>query len=135
MSTAVSSTRLGRRRRRAARASAALVAKRRVQVALATLLALLIALIGTGFVGAIVLYRSAENRYVNVALPLNRLTRDVLVRRGRVLAAALRGKPAPEMTAEARALVDWSTLTGAVRLGAGLDAALRRLESPSRSRM
>ena len=80
MSTAVSSTRVGRRRRRAAGASAALLAKRRVQVALATLLALLIALIGTGFVGAIVLYRSAENRYVNVALPLSRLTRDVLFR-------------------------------------------------------
>jgi signal transduction histidine kinase len=60
--------------------SAATLAKRRVQVALATLLALLIALIGTGFVGAIVLYRSAENRYVNVALPLRTLTRDVLFR-------------------------------------------------------
>jgi signal transduction histidine kinase len=80
MSTAVSTTRVGRLRRRALPASAALLAKRRVQVALATLLALLIALVGTGFVGAIVLYRSAENRYVNVALPLSRLTRDVLYR-------------------------------------------------------
>jgi signal transduction histidine kinase len=80
MSTAVSPTRVGRLRRRALPASAALLAKRRVQVALATLLALLLALIGTGFVGAIVLYRSAENRYVDVALPLSRLTRDVLYR-------------------------------------------------------
>jgi signal transduction histidine kinase len=80
MSTAVESTRVRRRRRGGARASAALLAKRRVQVALATLLALLIALVGTGFVGAIILYRSAENRYVDVALPLSRLTRDVLYR-------------------------------------------------------
>ncbi|MBN9488689.1 MAG: AAA family ATPase [Alphaproteobacteria bacterium] len=64
-----------------------------------------------------------ETRPLRETMPLA----DVLVRRGRVLAAALRGKPAPEMTAEARALVDWSTRTGAVRLGAGLDAALRRL--------
>jgi signal transduction histidine kinase len=80
MSTAVSSTRVSRLRRRALPASAALLAKRRVQVALATLLALLLALIATGFVGAIVLYRSAENRYVHVALPLRTLTRDVLFR-------------------------------------------------------
>ena len=80
MSTALSSTRVGRRRRWTATASAALLAKRRVQVALSTLLALLIALIATGFVGAIVLYRSAENRYVEVALPLQTLTRDVLFR-------------------------------------------------------
>jgi len=79
----VSSTRPGRLRRlrrRAVPASAALLAKRRVQVALATLIALLLALIGTGFVGAIVLYRSAEDRYVHVALPLRTLTRDILFR-------------------------------------------------------
>ena len=80
MSTALPSTHVRRRRRRVVPASAALLAKRRVQVALATLLALLIALIATGFVGAIVLYRSAEDRYVNVALPLRTLTRDVLYR-------------------------------------------------------
>jgi signal transduction histidine kinase len=81
VSTAVSPTRVDRGgRRRAATASAALLAKRRVQIALATLIALLIALIATGFVGAIVLYRSAENRYVNVALPLSTLTRDVVFR-------------------------------------------------------
>jgi hypothetical protein len=52
---------------------------------------------------------------------------DFLVRRGRVLAAALRGNPLPEMAAEARTLVDWSAHTGAARLGAGLEAALHRL--------
>jgi hypothetical protein len=51
---------------------------------------------------------------------------DFLVRRGRVLAAALRGNPPPEMIAEAQALVDWATGTGAVRLEAGLDVVLHR---------
>lgn len=51
---------------------------------------------------------------------------DFLVRRGRVLASALRGNPPPEMIAEAQALVDWSARTGTVRLGAGLDVALHR---------
>ena len=63
-----------------------------------------------------------EARPLRETMPLA----DFLVRRGRVLAAALRGKPLPEMTAEARALVDWSARTGAVQLGAGLDVALRR---------
>jgi hypothetical protein len=56
---------------------------------------------------------------------------DFLVRRGRVLAAALRGNPPPEMIAEAQALVDWAARAGAVRLGAKLDVVLRR---PSASR-
>jgi hypothetical protein len=50
----------------------------------------------------------------------------LLVHRGRLLAAALRGNPPPEMIAEAQVLVDRSARTGAVRLGAGLDAALHR---------
>jgi len=66
-----------------------------------------------------------EARPLRETMPLA----DFLGRRGRVLAAALRGNPLPEMTAEARALVDWSTRTGAVRLGAGLDVALRRLSA------
>ena len=64
-----------------------------------------------------------EARPLRETMPLA----DFLVRRGRVLAAALRGNPLPEMAAEARALVDWSGRTGAVRLGAGLDVAARRL--------
>ena len=51
---------------------------------------------------------------------------DFLVHRGRLLAAALRGNPPPEMIAEAQVLVDRSARTGPVRLGAGLDAALHR---------
>jgi tetratricopeptide (TPR) repeat protein len=61
--------------------------------------------------------------YRNEARPLA----DFIVRRGRVFAAALRGAPSPEMADEARALMAWSARTGAVRLGAGLAAALRRL--------
>ncbi len=54
---------------------------------------------------------------------------DYLVRRGRVFAAALRGVPSAETAAEAQALLDWSARVGAVRLGAGLDAALRRMNA------
>jgi class 3 adenylate cyclase/tetratricopeptide (TPR) repeat protein len=52
---------------------------------------------------------------------------DFLVRRGRVFAAALRGNQSPEMAAEAQALLDSAARVGAVRLAAGLEAALRRL--------
>lgn len=51
---------------------------------------------------------------------------DFLVRRGRVLAAALRGNLPPEMAAETRALAEWSNRIGALRLKAGLDAEPRR---------
>jgi hypothetical protein len=51
---------------------------------------------------------------------------DFLVRRGRVLAAALRGIPPPGIVAAAQALIDWAARTGAVRLGAGLDVVRRR---------
>lgn len=80
VSTALPASGIGTRLRRAVRPTAAMLAKRRVQAALATLLALVIALVASGFVGAIVLYRSAENRYVDVALPLETLNRDVLFR-------------------------------------------------------
>jgi len=80
MVTSVASSVAAARRKRSDGRSASLLAKRRVQVALATLLALLLSLLAIGLVGAIVLYRSAENRYVDVALPLQTLNRDVLFR-------------------------------------------------------
>jgi class 3 adenylate cyclase/tetratricopeptide (TPR) repeat protein len=52
---------------------------------------------------------------------------DFLVRRGRVLAAALRGEHAPKMAADAQALLDWAAQAGAVRLRRGLDEALEQL--------
>ena len=61
-----------------ARASAAVVVKRRVQASLFILLALLIAVLGTGMLATYNLYRSAEDRYIGVVLPLRGLTRDVL---------------------------------------------------------
>ena len=63
-----------------------------------------------------------EARPLRETMPLA----DFIVRRGRVLAAILRGNPPPEMITEAQALVHWSARTGAVRLGAGLDVALNR---------
>jgi signal transduction histidine kinase/CHASE3 domain sensor protein len=65
-------------RRLAARASKAVVIKRRVQASLFILLALLIAVLATGIVATYTLYRSAEDRYIHVVLPLRGLTRDVL---------------------------------------------------------
>jgi signal transduction histidine kinase len=58
----------------------ALFAKRRVRLVMTTLLVLLIAVLATGFIATVNLYRSAEDRYVRVALPLRTLTRDVLFR-------------------------------------------------------
>jgi signal transduction histidine kinase len=65
-------------RRLAARASKAVVVKRRVQASLLILLALLIAVLATGMLATYTLYRSAEDRYIHVVLPLRGLTRDVL---------------------------------------------------------
>ena len=52
---------------------------------------------------------------------------DFLVRRGRVLAAALRGEHSPEKAADAQALLDWAGRAGAVRLRRGLDEAGEQL--------
>ncbi len=74
------------KRRRLARrltqhsADPALAAKRGVQFSLLILLALLIAVVGNGLFATYNLYRSAEDRYVRVAFPLQTLTRDVLFR-------------------------------------------------------
>src|SRR3981081_1558384 len=54
------------------------VVKRRVQASLLVLLALLIAVLATGMLATYNLYRSAEDRYIGVVLPLRGLTRDVL---------------------------------------------------------
>ena len=56
----------------------AVVVKRRVQASMFVLLALLIAVLGTGMLATYNLYRSAEDRYIGVVLPLRGLTRDVL---------------------------------------------------------
>jgi signal transduction histidine kinase len=56
----------------------AVAVKRRVQVSLFVLLALLVAVLATGVLATYNLYRSAEDRYIGVVLPLRGLTRDVL---------------------------------------------------------
>ncbi len=60
------------------RASAAVAVKRRMQVSLLILIALLVAVLATGMLATYNLYRSAEDRYIGVVLPLRGLTRDVL---------------------------------------------------------
>jgi two-component system phosphate regulon sensor histidine kinase PhoR len=80
MSTALPAATSKRRRLRLWPASAPLLAKRRSQIALAILAVLLAGVVATGVLATANLYRSAEDRYVTVALPLRTLTRDVLFR-------------------------------------------------------
>jgi len=58
---------------------AAVLAKRRVQVALVVLILLLGALLATGVYGAFALYRSAEDRYVHILIPLRTDARDLVL--------------------------------------------------------
>jgi signal transduction histidine kinase len=59
-------------------ATLSLFVKRRVQFSLFLLLLLLLAMAGTGVFASYTLYRSAEDHYIGVALPLRAATRDVL---------------------------------------------------------
>ena len=73
----------------------------------------------------LVAFYEGNGRPVGETMPLT----DFLVRRGRVLAAAMRGERSPVMAAQAQALLDWSARTSAVRLRRGLDAALGQLRT------
>jgi tetratricopeptide (TPR) repeat protein len=73
----------------------------------------------------LVAFYEGNGRSVGESMPLT----DFLVRRGRVLAAAMRGERSREMAAQAQALLDWSARAGAVRLRRGLDAALGQLRT------
>ena len=66
--------------------------------------------------------------YADQSAPLSKF----VVRRGRVLAAAIRGVPSPEFATEARALIDWSSRIGAARLRSGLENALQKLDPDAR---
>ena len=84
MATAASTrTRLGlhgvRARLRRTQATA-VVAKRRVRLALFVLLLLLAAVLATGIYSSYVLYHSAEDRYIGLVFPLQTATRDVVQR-------------------------------------------------------
>jgi signal transduction histidine kinase len=64
--------------RRSMPATLSVFVKRRVQFSLFLLLLLLVAMAGTGIFASYTLYRSAEDHYIGVALPLREATRDVL---------------------------------------------------------
>jgi len=66
------------RPRRAVPATLSLFVKRRTQFSLFLLALLLVAVVATGVFASWTLYRSAEDHYVGVALPLRGATRDVL---------------------------------------------------------
>ncbi|MGH2933820.1 MAG: hypothetical protein ACRDL2_04810, partial [Gaiellaceae bacterium] len=55
----------------------AVAAKRRVQLALVVLILLLGALLGTGIYSSFSLYRSANDRYIDVVLPLRARAQDL----------------------------------------------------------
>jgi PAS domain S-box-containing protein len=57
----------------------AVSAKRRVQVSLVVLIALLAVLLATGLYGIFALYNSAENRYIHLLFPLRTTTRDLVL--------------------------------------------------------
>jgi len=57
----------------------AVVAKRRVQIALVVLIGLLGVLLATGIYTAFALYRSAESRYIHVLFPLRTHARDLVL--------------------------------------------------------
>jgi signal transduction histidine kinase len=64
--------------RRTMPATRSVFVKRRVQFSLFLLLLLLIAMAGTGIFASYTLYRSADDHYIGVALPLREATGDVL---------------------------------------------------------
>jgi signal transduction histidine kinase len=66
------------RRRRIIQPPGALAIKQRLQLSLFVLLILLLAVLLTGMVATYNLYRSAEDHYIGVALPLPSAARDVL---------------------------------------------------------
>jgi signal transduction histidine kinase len=66
------------RRRRIIQPPGALAIKQRLQLSLFVLLILLLAVLLTGMVATYNLYRSAEDHYIGVALPLRSAARDVL---------------------------------------------------------
>ena len=66
------------RRRRLLQPSGAPAIRQRLQLALFVLLALLLAVLLTGMVATFNLYRSAEDHYIGLALPLRSAARDVL---------------------------------------------------------
>jgi signal transduction histidine kinase len=70
--------RLRRIRARRAALGASVAVKRRVQLALLGLLLMLAGMLFAGILGAINLYRSADDHYIGLALPLRASSRDVL---------------------------------------------------------
>jgi two-component system phosphate regulon sensor histidine kinase PhoR len=79
VSTAVTQAeRKAARRRRLSPAGAAPAVKQRLQLAFLVLLALLVAVLVTAIFATVNLYRSADNHYIRLALPLRTDSRDVL---------------------------------------------------------
>jgi signal transduction histidine kinase len=76
--TVTQSLRRSMRSRRLAAAGPAGTVKRRVQASLLVLVTLLVAVLLTGLLASYNLYRSAEDHYVRLALPLQSTARDVL---------------------------------------------------------
>jgi len=117
----------------------AVAAKRGVQFSLLVLLALLVAVVGNGLFATYNLYRSAEDRYVRVAFPLQTLTRDVLFRmseeesavRGYMITSDRRSL-GPYMVGRDAVLSDLRQLRALVRNRPSLAARLQDVQSQVR---
>ena len=108
--------------------------KRRVQFSLFVLLALLLAVLGTGIAAAHTLYVSAETHYVNFAMPLQETTRDLLFQiereqtgvRGYVISTK-RASLQPYFHGRKRVSVDLATLGRLAQDHRELSAPLERV--------
>ena len=115
--------------------AAAVAAKRRVQIALVVLIVLLGALLATGIYGAFSLYRSAEDRYIHLLIPLRARSQDLTLQmvneetgvRGYMITAQRRTLQ-PYFTGRANVLVDLAKIH---RLTAG-QPQMRALLQPIR---
>jgi len=117
----------------------AVAAKRGVQFSLLVLLALLVAVVGNGLFATYNLFRSAEDRYVRVAFPLQTLTRDVLFRmseeesavRGYMITSDLRSL-GPYRVGRKAVISDLRQLRALVRDQPSLAARLHNVQSQVR---
>lgn len=124
----------GRRRLVSRAARPAVVVKRRVQVSLLILLVLLVGMLATSIFATYNLYRSAEDRYIGVVLPLRGLTRDVAFQMGQeetgvrgYMITTSRRSLAPYFAGRRGVLADLARITALTRSHPVLSERLREV--------
>jgi len=118
----------------------AVVVKLRVRVSLLVLLMLLAAVLAAGLLSAFSLYRSAENRYIRVVIPLRTATRDLVLQmvkeetgvRGYMITLD-RKSLVPYKTGRTTVFVDLAQITKLTRAHPQLATRLRELKREIRA--